>query len=366
MSAVAIVGAGLIGRATAAYLAHHGHRVGLWSPSGRGTAALGRVPGGDAGPRARLRYEGALSGEAEVDILSGPEAVSACDVMVIALPGPAYRAVLPRVVPRVRSAQTVIVSGALSLIPLWLFERIAARGQRPTIAGWGTTLATARSTPTADVQVNTVRARFEVAAIPAANGAAALAVCQGLFGDRFRLVDTILATALSNINPVAHAAEALPNLTRMERAERWALFDCLTPAAARIAEALDRERRAIAQGFGLQVRSIAEHYHLSYHVPLGSVADMAAAIHARYQGPPGPTTLEHRYILEDVPYGLVFYEALARAASVAAPVMSAAITLASAAYGCDFRGQNPFLADLELDRADGAGLLARCAAAGTR
>jgi opine dehydrogenase len=364
MSSIAIIGAGLIGRATAAYLAHHGHRVGLWSPSGRGTAALPRVADPGAVPRARLTYEGALSGAAVVDVLGGPEGVAACDVAVVALPGPAYGAVLPRLVPHLRSAHTVIVSGALSLVPLWLFERIAACGERPTVVGWGTTLATARPTSTADVQVNSVRARFEVAAIPAAKGAEALATCQALFGDRFRPVDSILATALSNVNPVAHAAEVLPNLTRMERGEAWALFDCLTPAAARIAEAIDRERLAIARGFGLAVRSIEEHCHLSYHVPRGSFAEMAAAIHARYRGPAGPTTLEHRYILEDVPYGLVFYEALARAAGVATPVMSAAITLASAAYGRDFRGQNPLLTELGLDRTDAPGLLARCAAAG--
>ncbi len=362
MSTVNIVGAGPIGRATAAHLAHHGHHVGLWSPTGRGTASLARTAKAPSAQHGTLVYEGALAGTATVDILGSPEAVSACDVVVIALPGPAYRAILPRLVSHLGSGQTVIVSGALSLIPLWLFERLLARGERLTIASWGTTLATAQHSSTADVRIDTVRSRFEVAAIPAANGTAALIACQALFGDRFRLVGSILATALSNINPVAHAAEALPNLTRMERGESWALFDYLTPAAARIAEAIDRERIAIAQGFGLQVRSIEEHYHLSYHVPHGSIAEIADAIHARYRGPAGPTTLDHRYILEDMPYGLVFYEALARLTGVATPVMGAAITFASAAYGTDFRTENPIIAELNLDRIDAPELLARCAA----
>ena len=253
--------------------------------------------------------------------------------------------------------------GALSLLPLWIHERAGAGTARPTVVSWGTTLGTARRISSADVEINTIRSRFEVAAIPAARGEAALALCQSLFGDRFRLVPNLLATALSNVNPVAHAAEALPNLTRMERGEHWFLFECMTPAASRIAEVIDRERLAIAHAYGLEVRSLEEHYHLSYHVPRGSVAQIAAAIHARDGAPPGPKTLDHRYVLEDVPYGLVFYESLARLAGVDVPVMAAAITFAGAAYGRDFRRENVVLADLDLARLEPAALLARCAGA---
>jgi len=355
---VAILGAGPIGRATAAYLAHHGHAVGIWSPSGRGTAPLAAragVPG-----RGAIEYVGALTGRAEVAILESIEGIGDYEVIVIALPGHAYHHVLTPVLPRMRADQAVIASGALSLLPLWVYERAGSGQARPTVVSWGTTLGTARRVEQADVEINTLRAHFEVAAIPAIRGDAALALCRQLFGDRFRLVTNILATALSNVNPVAHAAEALPNLTRMERGEHWFLFDCLTPAAARMAEAIDSERLAIAAAYGLQVRSLQEHYHLSYHVPRGSVAEIAAAIHARDGAPPGPKTLDHRYVLEDVPYGLVFYEQLARSAGVDIPVMAAAITLAGAAYARDFRRDNLLLADLDLAHLSPADLLARC------
>jgi opine dehydrogenase len=270
--------------------------------------------------------------------------------------------VLPRVVPHLHGNQLVVVSGALSLAPLWLYERAGKVGDRPTVASWGTTLATARHVGPATVQINTLRATFEVAAIPAARLDYALATCRALFGERFTPMDNILATALLNVNPVAHVAEVLPNLTRIDKRENWPLFDHLTPSAARIGEAVDLERQAIARAFGFAVRSIHEHTHLSYHVPLGSYAEMAAAVHAKYGGPPGPTTLEHRYVLEDVPYGLTFYETLARRVNVPVPNISGAITLISSAYGRDLRRDNPLLAELALDSATPAALLARCAA----
>ncbi len=364
MTKVAIVGAGAIGRATAAYLGHHGHRPALWSPSGKSTAPL--VAAAADQTRAAVRfgklvYEGSLCGTAEIEVLASAAQLAAYDVVVITLPGHAYTAVLPRIISYLHAAQTVIVSGALSLAPLWLSERAGTAGARPTLASWGTTLATARITGEAKVRINTVRAQFEVAALPSSAGDAVLATCRALFGDRFRLVDNILATALLNVNPVAHAAEVLPNLTRIERGEDWPLFDYMTPAAARLCEAIDAERLAIARGFGIEVRSIEEHYHLSYHVPRGTVFEIAQAIHAKYGGPPGPVTLEHRYLLEDVPYGLVFYETLARVAGVPSPNLSAAITLFSTAYGRDFRRDNTLLSEMAIEKMSPAELLERCA-----
>jgi len=365
---VAIIGAGLIARATAAYLAHHNHQVALWSPSGRSVAGLRERSASSPGSQrsqnsqlAELRYRGALSGSAPVALLDAPAEIERYDVLIVALPADAYSAVLPRVLPHIQAQHRVIVSGALSLIPVWIHERAGDGHARPLVVSWGTTLGTARRSSEADVEIATIRTRFDAAVVPAQRLEEGLSLCRDLFGDRFDRADSVLATALSNVNPVAHAAEALPNLTRMERGETWYLFECLTPAAAKLAEAIDQERLSLAAAFGLTVRSLATHYHLSYHVPLGTLADMAAAIHARDRAPIGPKTAEHRYILEDVPYGLVFYERLAAIAGTTVPVMSAAITLANAAYGRDFRAENRILADLALDGMSAAGLLARCA-----
>ena len=57
--------------------------------------------------------------------------------------------------------------------------------------------------------------------------------CRDLFGDRFTL-GNILASALLNVNPVARAAEVLPNLSRIDKRESWPLFGNPTPSAARM------------------------------------------------------------------------------------------------------------------------------------
>jgi len=45
---------------------------------------------------------------------------------------------------------------------------------------------------------------------------------------------------------------AVANFTRIERGEAWPQYHFLTPAVARLVEALDAERRAIAAAFGAE------------------------------------------------------------------------------------------------------------------
>jgi opine dehydrogenase len=364
MTKVAIVGAGAIARAYAALLVRGGHAVALWSPSGLGARDLPRasqiVPQWPNDLAAALSYDGKVEGMATVALLHDPAGLASAEVVIVALPAPAYAAVLPRVAPQLRTGQTIFFSGALSLSPLWLAERAAADGQHPRVAASGTTVATARSRE-GGVVIMTIRTRLGVAAVPAAASGAAIATMSRLFGDRFDAGASVLAVTLSNINPVAHAAMALANFTRIERGEAWPQYHYLTPAVARLVEAMDGERRALALAFGLSVTTIEAHFQRSFDVPQCTLAEIAAELHRRRGGPPGPTSLATRFVLEDVPYGLVFNAALARIALVAVPVTEATVTMLSTLYGRDFRGDNPLVGELGLASATRESLLARCA-----
>ncbi|MFO1324969.1 MAG: NAD/NADP octopine/nopaline dehydrogenase family protein [Burkholderiales bacterium] len=363
MSAVAMVGAGAIARACAVLLARDGHTVALWSPRGRGAADLpaARTTSATwpAAPAATLVYTGVVEGTAEVALLDDPAEIASADVVVVALPAFAYPSVLPRIAPHLRTGQTVFVSGALSLAPLWLAELAAADGRHPLLAASGTTVATARSRD-GGVAIMTIRTRLAVAALPASSTARAAATLTALFGDRFDTAANVLAVTLTNINPVAHAAMALANITRIERAEIWPQYHYLTPAVARLVEAMDAERRAVAAAFGLTVTTIEQHFQRSFDVPQAELAGIAAELHRRRGGPPGPTSLDTRFVLEDVPFGLACNAALARICGVAVPVTDATIRTLSALYGRDLAGENPLLAALGLVTATRASLLTRC------
>jgi opine dehydrogenase len=154
----------------------------------------------------------------------------------------------------------------------------------------------------------------------------------------------VLAVALSNVNAQNHLAIALCNLTRMELGEAWGQNRHLTPAVAQLIEALDAERLAIAKAFNLTVRTVHEHFHLSYGVPMGPLAEMAQAL--PQPGGNGPATLDTRYVTEDVPFGLVPTIRLAEIAGVPTPLHEAGLRLISALYGRDFEAENDILPQL--------------------
>jgi len=349
---VAVLGAGAIGLGTAAALLARGHAVALWSPGGASTAFLreGRP----------LVAEGAVAGSFQPRLAeSAAAAVAGADAVLIAVPANGHRRVIDAVVPHLAAGQAVIISSHYSLSALYLSQSLAARGIACPIVAWATTVTTGRRTAPGSVAVATVRKEVDLAALPSHDSAAALALCTMLFGERFRVRDDVLAIALSNLNPPSHMANALCNLTRIEKGERWANYDCITESVGRLIEALDRERLAVAAQFGLAVRSVHEHMHLSFDVPRGSVAAMARELHARRGGPPGPTTLEHRYVTEDVPFGLMPLIAIARAAGVPVPLHEAGVALFSALYGRDFAAENDLLPALDIASMSAAALHTR-------
>jgi opine dehydrogenase len=364
MMKVAIVGAGAVARAYAALLARAAHAAALWSPSGAGTRDLRATSERLAAwPHARavtLTYSGVVEGTATVAALASPADLGAADVVMVALPATAYADVLPVVAPHLRSGQIVLMTGALSLAPLWLAELAATHGSAPVVAASGTTVATARKRDDG-VAIMTIRTRLGVAARPASDTQRVLKSVTVLFGDRFDAADSVLAVTLTNINPVAHAALALVNFTRIERGEAWPQYHYLTPAVARLIETMDAERRAIAAAFGVHVTTIEEHFQRSFDVPQATLAEIAAELHRRRGGPPGPTSPDTRFVLEDVPYGLVFNAALARVAGVAVPVTEAVVTALSTLYGLDFRSANPLIDALDLRASTRQSLVARCA-----
>jgi len=350
---VGIVGAGAIAFGMAAFLEQAGHAATLWSPSGERTKALA------AGEP--LTAAGAIEGSFKPAVATSAEAlVAGADVVLIALPAYGHKHVFDRIAPYITATQTVIVSSHASFGSLYLSRLLAARGITVPIVAWGTTLVSGRQTGAAKVQVNTVRKTVDLATVPASRSAAGLATCQSLFGDRFVDRQSLLAIALSNLNPTIHMGIALGNMTRMERGETWGQAENVTPNVGRLLEDLDAERRAIAAALGLDVRTIFQHLNLSFGVPLGSAFEMHQAMHAIGKSGAGPKTADSRYVTEDVPFGLVPTAKLGRLAGHPAPLHEAGVSLFSAMYGRNFSAENDLLSALDIGSLSLSQLQALC------
>ncbi|WP_312367797.1 NAD/NADP octopine/nopaline dehydrogenase family protein [Ensifer sp.] len=339
---VGIVGAGSIAFGTAVLVEQQGHQVKLWSPSGERTRALAN---GEA-----LTAEGAIKGTFHPGVATSAEdLVAGAEALVIALPAYGHKTVLDAIAPHITPQQIVIFSSHASFGALYLSRLLAARGVTVPIVAWGTTAVSGRQLSPTTVNVNTIRKQVDLATVPSSESARGLSVCKDLFGDRFLDRGSLMAIALSNLNPQNHMGIALGNMTRMERGESWSQGQNVTPNVGRLLEDLDQERIAIASTLGLEVRNIFQHFHLSFHVPMNSISQMNQEMHEAGNGGSGPTTADSRYVTEDVPFGLVMTAKIGRLAGHPAELHEAGIKIFSAMYGRDFTAENDLLNALDLD-----------------
>ncbi|SDN43391.1 opine dehydrogenase [Ensifer sp. YR511] len=337
----------------AVYMTRRGHTVGIWSRSFDPTRDT--LPG-----PLKLTATGVVDGSFEVKKLQRLTELEGYPIVIIALPATAYFDVLPDLAMHLTSQQIVIFSGSLSLAPLWLHEMARYAGNDPTITAWGTTLLAGSFQQGGTLHIPFVRKKFDLASLPCFETANSLDLCKKLFGIEFQALSSVLDVSLSNINPIAHAGQMIGNFSRIDKAEKWKLFENFTPSGVQLANALDAERLKIAQAYGAQVRSLQRHYALSYAVDEADVATMVKEIDRTGSRTLGPATLNHRYLVEDMPYGLAFLERLASRASIDVPVLSSVLSILEVMCKLDIRGGNRIL-DLVIGaRDDKQSIIERC------
>jgi opine dehydrogenase len=154
--------------------------------------------------------------------------------------------------------------------------------------------------------------------------------------------ESVLQTSLQNANPVIHPVVTLLNTARVEQSGGDFLFyeDGVTPAVGRLIEAVDRERIAIGEALGVEIVPDPE-----LGLRQGYMKD--SSYEHGYRTAPGfvgikaQPSLDHRYLNEDVGYGLVFLAELGRQLGVATPIMDAVIALTSRVMQKDYRAEAP-------------------------
>ena len=113
-------------------------------------------------------------------------------------------------------------------------------------------------------------------------------------------------------------------------------------------EAIDRERVALAAAFGLQLPSIRQWYRLAYGVQ-GDTLSETVRKNMAYAQVKGQQSLRTRYILEDVPTGLVPMVSLGRMLGLDVFRMETVVRLAEYLLGEDLTTGGRTVANLGLE-----------------
>ncbi len=348
---VAVLGGGNTGFALAANLQLRGFAVTLWeipepgyaetlTPLHDGAIRLTGVAGQGI---ARLHH-------VTTDIA---ETMTANDLLIVPVPSYAHRAFAAACVPHLRPGHVVVLTpgnmGALAFVEA---ARAAGTLDGVIIAEADTAPYVCRKLAPDHAHIWGVVSGLGVAAFPAQENDHLLALLADVFPG-VRTYPHIVACGLSAGNPILHPAGVLLNAGRVEyaRGDFYFYEEGVTPGVVRAIKAVDAERMAIGARLGLTLEPVEEAY---WRAGFGPRGDLWATINGSRMLTQlrAPGSLDTRWLLEDIPYGIATWAALGTQFDVPTPVMSALTDLGTAVTGQNLRAATRTPTDLGIAHLD--------------
>jgi opine dehydrogenase len=176
------------------------------------------------------------------------------------------------------------------------------------------------------------KAEVRVAALPATGTPDLLSACRPAL-PMLAAARSVLETGLSNLGAILHPTITLLNAERIEARQSFDFYaEGVTPAVAAVLAAADEERLRIASAYGVAACSLRDWVGAAYGHHAASLRQ-AVAGNPAYAGIKAPDTVEHRYLLEDVPTGLVPLLELGEAAGLTLPTLTHLVDRSRALLG---------------------------------
>ena len=336
---VAVLGGGHAGRGLAAYLARRGLNVSLFNRTFENIAAIAKHGG--------LDVSGVVNGFAPITTVTDDvaEAILGRDILIVTVPAHAHRFYAESMAPFLEPGQLVLLmpgrtGGALEfaqVIGCLLETGDIMLGEAQTFT------FVSRTTGPSSVKVSEVKNSVRVSAFPA--------TFNGLFLRRLREIPLILEaasdvleTSLNNIGAMLHPAPTILSAGLLE--SRSGGYDHyiegISQSVGRLIEKMDAERMAVASRFTRSPVSLIQWLKDSYNASGTSLYECIQTVDA-YVGVGSPSTLQHRYVLEDIPTGLVPISYFGKIAGVQTPAIDSIVEIACQLYDIDFWtiGRNP-------------------------
>jgi len=145
-----------------------------------------------------------------------------------------------------------------------------------------------------------------------------------------------------------HPVTTLLDLSRLEQTGPYRTKAySITPQVARMVKAVDDERCEVSAAAGFTPHSIQQQLHDLYGLD-GATIDEALLKTTVHVDQMTPRNAQHRYVTEEVPFGLVPLSELGQLLGVPTPNIDSIITLASTVNGVDYRTEGRHLSTLGL------------------
>jgi opine dehydrogenase len=192
-----------------------------------------------------------------------------------------------------------------------------------------------------------IKSQLPLAALPHTRTEEALETLRTIH-PQYVAAPSVLSTSMSDAAYAIHPVTTLLDLSRIEAAGPYRTKAySITPGVARMVEAVDAERVQVAQALGVETEPVFDQIKAMYGFPGDSLYEVLSntTVHVDQMT---PRSAQHRYVTEEIPYGLVPISEIAAHLGLATPNIDAVIALASTINGEDYRTTGRHLSTLGL------------------
>ena len=318
----AVIGGGNGGQSASAHLAIMGYNVRLYDISRDTVDAINKQGG--------IELKGVVQGFGKLDRVTTDlsEAVEEAHIIMVIVPATAHRYIAKTLSPFLQDGQVIVLHpgatcGALEFNKVLADEKCPAR---VTIGETNTLIYACRSSKPGQATIFGIKNKLLAAALPAGESLNVTDKLKSAY-PQVHAADNVLVTSFDNTNPIVHPAPILLNTAVIESQRDWLFYwEGITPAVGAFLEKMDEERIAVGKALGVNLWSCKDQYVIEYGVNERTLSD-AVGKNEAYADIKGPNSLETRYLLEDIPMGLVPLVAIGKHLEVPVEKMETVIKL---------------------------------------
>lgn len=332
---ITVIGCGNAGLIHAAKIFEKGFKVGLLKTSNYGSNFFEKIKE-EKGYKVKDETNDGNEFWVEPSFITKDvqKAVEFADILFVATTTLQHQSVAQLIAPYVRDGQLI------ALIPGYMGSLIFKKyvDKQVSYSEWETTAYNGRIMDGDFVRITFYNPRNAISVLPLTKKEEVLGLFSKLFDNTNYLRNNILESALHNPNLIVHTVGMVFSASRIEHSEGefWMYREAFTPSVVKVIKQFDIYKNMILNIFGCDSLDYFEAAKWRNEQDLNQDAmDVFKSFAASSNK--GPSFLEHRYLLEDVPMGLCLFSSIARVVGVDSSIADAIITLAGSLLNRDFK-----------------------------
>jgi len=277
------------------------------------------------------------------------KAVFNSDVIIVVINANGHEDIAKKIAPYLKDGQIILLVPGRTCGVL-LFSQTLKKVECKAniiIAEANTLFFAARLAEPCMIEVKGVKINVSVSALHSYDTDYVINILSDVFPNLTR-ANSFLDTSFSNIGAIFHPIIFLLNKERIIRKEKFNFYtDGLTKQIANYIGKVDFEFKSVAAAIGVNSLSVRDWLNSRYGLPQSTIYEMIK-FNPTYKDILAPTTINHRYICDDIPTGLVPMSSFGKNLGIPTPTIDYFIEEGNKLLDIDFRSEGRTLHKLGL------------------